>query len=95
MLKALTDFPSARFVVYSTCSIFSEENECVVRDVLKKQGKTWKTVDLRDLDSGMSPAYSKGLHFDEDLNCLRVCASCGPKNYLNGFFLAIFERILE
>lgn len=23
---------------------------------------------------------------------LRICASCGPKNYLNGFFLAIFER---
>jgi putative methyltransferase len=34
--KALTDYHSARFVVYSTCSIYVEENENVVRDVLKK-----------------------------------------------------------
>ena len=95
--KALSDFPSARFVVYSTCSIYKEENENVVRDVLKKQTKSgviyWKTVDLSKVDVGMDKSYGKGLHFNEELGCLRICASCGPKNYLNGFFLTIFERV--
>ena len=29
-------FPGVKYVVYSTCSIYSEENEQVVRDVLNK-----------------------------------------------------------
>ena len=81
-------------MVYSTCSIYSEENEQVVRDVLKKQKGKWRTFDLAQLDLGMpsESSYLKGFHFDKELGCLRVCAGCGPKNYLNGFFLAIFER---
>ena len=65
-------------------------------DVLKKS-KQWKAVDLSQLDLGLkaSSSYLKGFHFDPELGCLRVCGGCGPKNYLNGFFLAIFERTQE
>jgi 16S rRNA C967 or C1407 C5-methylase (RsmB/RsmF family) len=91
---------SARYVVYSTCSIYAEENENVVRDVLKKQNKEglWRTVDLSQIaqrDLGIDGSYLDGFHFDKELGCLRICSVCGPKNYLNGFFLAVFERIVE
>ncbi len=68
-----------------------------MRDVLKKSSKTpiWKTVDLKDVNVGIRPdsSYMRGFHFDEELGCLRICGACGPKEYLNGFFLAIFERV--
>ncbi|TNV79132.1 hypothetical protein FGO68_gene6818 [Halteria grandinella] len=99
--KALNEFVNgdegARFVVYSTCSIYREENEEVVRDVLKRQDgerPRWKTVDLTSVDAGISKSYNEGFHWNDELGCLRICASCGPKNYLNGFFLTIFERIV-
>jgi putative methyltransferase len=92
--KALSDFPVARYVVYSTCSVYQEENEQVVLDVLKKQTR-WRTVDLSSVDSGMAGTYARGLHFNNELRSLRVCGGCGPKNYLNGFFLALFERVDE
>jgi len=82
-------------VVYSTCSIYQEENEQVLRDVLKKQQSKWRTVDLSSVESGMAGTYARGLHFDDELRSLRVCGGCGPKNYLNGFFLALFERVEE
>ena len=48
--KALSDFAnSARYVVYSTCSIYAEENENVIRDILKQKKehqKLWRAVDL-------------------------------------------------
>lgn len=80
--------------MYSTCSIYQEENEWVVKDLLKMHGKKWKTVDLSELDIGMSKKFKKGFHFNigKAGNSLRICSSCGPKNYLNGFFLCLFER---
>ena len=78
--------------MYSTCSIYQEENENVIRDVLKKNGNYWKTVNIKEIDIGIKGSYLNGLHFNDELNTLRVCSGCGPKNYLNGFFLAIFER---
>ena len=67
----------------------------MVRDVLKKQKGKWRSVDLSSIDIGVSESssYLKGFHFDEELGGLRVCGGCGPKNYLNGFFLAILERV--
>ena len=58
-------------------------------------GKNWRTVDISELDIGISKKYKKGFHFNEGKagNSLRICSTCGPKNYLNGFFLSIFERI--
>ena len=95
----MTDFANcARYVVYSTCSIYSEENENVIRDIMKQKKEhhqNWRTVDLSQyVDTlGIRNSYLKGFHFDSELGCLRICSVCGPKNYLNGFFLAIFERI--
>ena len=90
------NFSSVKYVTYSTCSIFPEENEQVVRDTLakvNKNGVTWRTVNLSQIDVGVHSSYLKGFHFSEELGSLRVCGHCGPKNYLNGFFLSIFERV--
>ena len=38
LLHAMT-FPSVRAIVYSTCSVYDEENEMVVRDVLRAQSR--------------------------------------------------------
>ncbi|CAG9829844.1 unnamed protein product [Diabrotica balteata] len=88
---ALTKFPSAKRVVYSTCSIMSEENEDVVRQVLETNynfklisasqfvGETWHSFGSSDYgDIGKFCLYAKP-HSD----------------YTNGFFVAIFERLQE
>ena len=93
LLHALTKFASVKWVVYSTCSIYSEENETVVGDVLKKVGGKWKTVDIGAMDFGFRGSYLTGCHFNEELNSLRICPTCGPKKYLCGFFVTLFERI--
>uniref|UniRef100_A0A6P7GQB9 Uncharacterized protein LOC114345474 n=1 Tax=Diabrotica virgifera virgifera TaxID=50390 RepID=A0A6P7GQB9_DIAVI len=88
---ALTKFPSAKRVVYSTCSIMAEENEDVVRQVLETNynfklisasqfvGETWHSFGSSDYgDIGKFCLYAKP---DSD--------------YTNGFFVAIFERLQE
>ena len=89
----MNDYNSAKYVVYSTCSIYQEENEQVIKDILsKKQFRCWHTVPLNKVDIGIKGKYKNGFHYNEELGCMRICGGCGPKNYLNGFFLAIFER---
>lgn len=80
---------SAKFVVYSTCSIYREENEKVVHDVARKN-RNWSVVDLSKVDIGLPERYMKGLHIEDGR--VRVCPGCGPAGYLSGFFLTIFER---
>jgi 16S rRNA C967 or C1407 C5-methylase (RsmB/RsmF family) len=90
-----------RFVSYSTCSVYEEENEKIIRDVIKKdwfKANGWKIVNLSQIIEEVIPKkYRQGIHSinhkDEGINCVRVCPDCGPKGYLNGFFLTLFERV--
>ena len=92
-MKALS-YEKVKYVTYSTCSIYRDENENVVKDVLKKVGKIWRTIDLSEVIKDKIPKkYRKGFHIDNELNSIRVCPSCGPNGYLKGFFCVIFERI--
>lgn len=88
---ALTQFPEAKRIVYSTCSLFPEENEDVVRQVLetctefklvpgqKFVGGEWVNFGSSDFgEIGKACLYTKP---DVDLT--------------NGFFVAVFERLEE
>lgn len=42
MAHALNYSPTVKYVSYSTCSIFKEEDEQIVGDVIKKFGDDWE-----------------------------------------------------
>lgn len=86
---ALTNFPNAKRVVYSTCSIYSEENEYVVQEVIQSV-KHFKLMDLRE------QYETKWFNFgSKDFGDLGIrCVKARPESDLtNGFFVAVFERI--
>ncbi|XP_043910047.1 28S rRNA (cytosine-C(5))-methyltransferase [Protopterus annectens] len=77
-------FPTVERVVYSTCSVHTEENEDVVRDALKEHGDQFRLVNL------LPEWPHRGLEtFPTGSYCLR--ASC-KTTLTNGFFVALFER---
>ncbi|GLV35856.1 Nop2/Sun-like domain containing protein 5 [Carabus blaptoides fortunei] len=86
---ALLNFPSAKQVVYSTCSLYPEENEEVVHQVLSSV-REFKLVNLRD------KMKAKWFNFgsDEFGELGQSCIYAKPEQDLtNGFFVAVFERI--
>ncbi|XP_069802041.1 28S rRNA (cytosine-C(5))-methyltransferase isoform X2 [Dendropsophus ebraccatus] len=79
---ALT-FPSVQYVVYSTCSIHQQENEDVVKDILKQH------TDFR-LANVLPSWPMRGLNtFPGSENCIRASLS---ETLTNGFFVALFQR---
>lgn len=80
-------FPKVERVVYSTCSVHTEENEDVIRDALKEHGDKFRLVNL------LPEWPHRGLEtFPTGSYCLR--ASC-KTTHSNGFFIALFERKSE
>lgn len=89
--SALTRYPNAKRVVYSTCSLNTEENEDVVRQVLETNN-LYKLVPAGDFlqnnwtNFGSSSFGKIG----------QYCLYARPEDDLtNGFFLAVFERLAE
>lgn len=85
ILKHALSFPDVERVVYSTCSIHEEENECVVLEVLKGCHK-WKLIDnpfpdwtTRGLEK--YPFYKNVIRSDPE------------KDKCIGFFVACFEKV--
>ncbi|XKL61227.1 hypothetical protein PGB90_008284 [Kerria lacca] len=86
---ALTSFPSVKRVVYSTCSIHPDENELVVDKVLS-QISDFKLIDC-------SVIFKQWFNFGSlEYNCGKKCIKSIPNvDYMNGFFIAAFERIFK
>ncbi|XP_017779861.1 PREDICTED: probable 28S rRNA (cytosine-C(5))-methyltransferase [Nicrophorus vespilloides] len=85
---AMRAFPLARRVVYSTCSIYPEENEEVVQDVIRSN-PNFRLVNAGDLlpaswiNFGTGPVGEK-------------CIYCRPNiDRTSGFFVAVFEKVQE
>jgi len=50
LCHALQYDTSVKYVSYSTCSIYPEEDEQLVKEVLKKDSKNWRVVpDLKSI----------------------------------------------
>ncbi|XP_044005987.1 28S rRNA (cytosine-C(5))-methyltransferase [Aphidius gifuensis] len=85
---ALTKFSKVKRVVYSTCSIYPEENEMVVDEVLTNVGDAYKLVPVMTLlNDGWINLSSN------EFKCKDNCLYAKPEvDYCNGFFVAVFER---
>lgn len=89
LMHALTSFPRVKRVVYSTCSIYPEENEEVVLSVLRRVGN-FKLVHAGEL------MENKWKNFGNE----KVYPGLGEKviyartedDLTNGFFVSVLER---
>ncbi|XP_066146187.1 28S rRNA (cytosine-C(5))-methyltransferase [Euwallacea fornicatus] len=88
---ALSRYPNAQRIVYSTCSLYPEENEDVVRQVLEtnndfKLVPAGKFLDNQWINFGSSNFGKIG----------EYCLYARPEeDFSNGFFLAVFERLKD
>lgn len=90
MLKAaFRRFPKAKRIVYSTCSVYSQENEEVVREVLASS-TSFKLVPASKCLAAPWKSFGSLKYGDIGKFCLY---SRPEKDYTNGFFIAVFERL--
>ncbi|XP_015124557.1 pre-mRNA-splicing factor CWC22 homolog [Diachasma alloeum] len=85
---ALLNFPKVKRVIYSTCSMYPEENEMVVDEVLGDIGQAYKLVSIKELLKDQWINFSS-----KDYQCGENCLYARPDvDQSNGFFIAVFER---
>jgi putative methyltransferase len=88
---ALTRFPNVKRVVYSTCSVYPEENEDVVRQVLETCTQ-FKLVPAVELVKNKWENFGSSEFGDIGRYCLYARPDI---DLTSGFFVAVFERLAE
>jgi 25S rRNA (cytosine2278-C5)-methyltransferase len=89
---AMSSFPGVKRIVYSTCSIFSEENEEIVLSCLRKNGN-FKLVHAGELLNNQWKNYGNEKSYP---NIGSKVLYLRPEDDLtNGFFVSVFERCEE
>lgn len=88
---ALRSFPDVKRVVYSTCSIYPEENEEVIREVISSNHK-FKLRPVSEIFSGNWFNYGSSDYGKMGSYCLYAKPE---QDLTNGFFIAVFERLEE
>lgn len=84
VLSHALGFPKVKKVIYSTCSIFQEENENVVEKAYMRFGDAFELVNI------LPNWKNRGIgSWSEASKCLRACTET---DRTNGFFVAMFER---
>lgn len=84
---ALFNFPKAKKIVYSTCSVHPEENEEVIDEVLADIGDAYRLVPVKQLLPTWTNFSSEQYHCGD--RCLYARSNI---DFCNGFFVAMFER---
>lgn len=85
---ALFNFPNVRRIIYSTCSLYPEENEEVIDEVLADIGNAYSLVPVKELLKNNWINFSSKRY-----NCGDKCLYSKPNiDFCNGFFVAVFER---
>ncbi|CAG8536291.1 7246_t:CDS:10 [Funneliformis mosseae] len=85
-------FPSAKRIVYSTCSIHPQENEQVIQRVLK-QTETFLLANRNDV----VPTWDRrgiSSEFNDEETAVKLIRTL-PEDFMNGFFVACFIRVSE
>ncbi|XP_076670693.1 nop2/Sun-like domain containing protein 5 isoform X2 [Andrena cerasifolii] len=87
---ALLNFPNVKKVVYSTCSIYPEENEQVIDEVLEMVQDAYTLVPAQKLLKDNWTNYSS-----KNYKCSDKCLYAkSDLDLCTGFFVAVFERNL-
>jgi putative methyltransferase len=90
---AMTSFPNVKRIIYSTCSIYPEENEEVVQSALSRIGD-FKLIDIKEhLPEGKWKSFGNEKVYP-DLGD-KVLYARTEDDLTNGFFVAILERCEE
>lgn len=85
---ALFNFPNAKRIIYSTCSLHPEENEEVIDEVLVDIGNAYCLVPAKELLGDNWANFSSKRY-----NCGDKCLYSKPNiDFCDGFFVAIFDR---
>ncbi|CAF4844469.1 unnamed protein product [Pieris macdunnoughi] len=86
---AMNSFPKAKKIVYSTCSLFPQENERVISNVVKSSRAKWKVLNVKELLKGNWNNFGSGMYGEMGTRCLY---SKPDSDLTTGFFLAVLER---
>ncbi|XP_013140023.1 PREDICTED: probable 28S rRNA (cytosine-C(5))-methyltransferase [Papilio polytes] len=86
---AMNSFPKAKRIVYSTCSLYPEENERVITNVVKTSRAKWRVQDVKELLKGEWNNFGSGMYGSIGTRCLYAKPDT---DLTTGFFLAVLDR---
>ncbi|CAK1582275.1 unnamed protein product, partial [Parnassius mnemosyne] len=86
---AMNSFPKAKRIVYSTCSLFPEENERVITNIVKTSRAKWRVQDVKELLKGQWNNFGSGMYGSIGTRCMYAKPD---SDFTTGFFLAVLDR---
>lgn len=84
-------FPNVKYITYSTCSIYKEEDELVVYKALKDLDKKYGEFQV---ELSLPKWKHRGMKCDElSEDITNKMIRCGIEDNTNGFFVTLLKRV--